>query len=40
MKVLMVSHTYLDEDSGGVYASRAYANMFAGIADEMSLVYH
>ena len=39
MKVLMVSHTYLDEESGGVYATRAYANMFADLADEMSLIY-
>lgn len=39
MKVLMVNHTYLDLDSGGVYASRAYANMFADIADEMSMIY-
>ena len=39
MKVLMVSHTYLDEESGGVYATRSYANMFADLADEMSLIY-
>lgn len=39
MKVLMVNHTYLDEDSGGVYASRAYANMFADIADEMAMIF-
>ena len=39
MKVLMVNHSYLDEEAGGVYASRAYANMFADIADEMSMIF-
>ena len=39
MKALMVNHTYLDVDSGGVYASRSYADMFASIVDEMSMIF-
>lgn len=39
MNILMVTHHYLYGNGGGVYASRAYINAFAEIADRMTLLY-
>ncbi len=39
MKTLFISHSYLSGNGGGVYASKAYINMFAAVSDEMSLLY-
>jgi len=39
MKVLFVTHHYLDDNSGGSFASRAYVNAFSEIADSCMLMY-
>ncbi|MBO4529533.1 MAG: glycosyltransferase [Paludibacteraceae bacterium] len=39
MKILFITHHYLSDNSGGSFASRAYINAFAEIADEMTLLY-
>lgn len=39
MKVLFITHHYLNGTGGGVFASRAYINAFAGLAEEMTLLY-
>ena len=39
MKVLFITHHYLTSNSGGAFASRAYINVFAEVADEMTLLY-
>lgn len=39
MKVLFITYHYLYGNGGGVYASRAFINAFAEIADEMTLVF-
>lgn len=38
MKVLFVTHHYLDGFGGGTFASRGYINAFARIADEITLL--
>ena len=39
MKVLFICHSYLKGNNGGIYASKAYINAFATLADEMTLLY-
>jgi glycosyltransferase involved in cell wall biosynthesis len=39
MKVLFITHHYLDGNSGGTFASRAYVNAFSEIADSCMLMY-
>lgn len=39
MKILFITHHYLSSNGGGSFASRAYINAFAKIADEMTLLY-
>ena len=39
MKILFLTHHYLNEPGGGVYASSAYINTFADLADELVLLY-
>jgi len=39
MRVLFFTHHYLDGNSGGSFASRAYINAFAEIADSCMLMY-
>jgi len=39
MKVLFFTHHYLDDNSGGSFASRAYINAFTEIADSCMLMY-
>ena len=39
MKVLFFTHHYLDDNSGGSFASRAYINAFSEIADSCLLMY-
>ncbi len=39
MKLLFITHHYLTNNSGGAFASRAYINAFAEVADEMTLLY-
>ena len=39
MRALFITHHYLSGNSGGAFASRAYINAFAEIADEMTLLY-
>ena len=39
MNVLFVTHHYLHGNGGGVFASRAYINAFAEIADHVTLLY-
>lgn len=39
MKVLFFTHHYLDDNSGGSFASRAYINAFTEIADSCLLMY-
>lgn len=39
MKILFITHSYLSGNAGGTFASRAYINAFAEIADEMTLLY-
>jgi len=39
MKVLFFTHHYLDDNSGGSFASRAYINAFTEIADTCMLMY-
>lgn len=39
MKILFITHHYLSSNGGGSFASRAYINAFAEIADEMTLLY-
>lgn len=39
MKVLFVTHHYLDITGGGSFASRAYINAFASIVNEVYLIY-
>lgn len=39
MKTLFISHSYLSGNGGGIFASKAYINMFAAISDEMTLLY-
>lgn len=39
MKVLFVTHHYLHGNGGGVFASRAYINAFAEIAEHITLLY-
>ena len=39
MKVLFITHHFLSSNGGGSFASRAYINAFAEIADEMTLLY-
>ncbi|MBR5957433.1 MAG: glycosyltransferase [Salinivirgaceae bacterium] len=39
MKVLFITHHYLSGNNGGAFASRAYINAFAEVADEMTLFY-
>ena len=39
MNILFITHHYLTGNSGGTFASRAYINAFAEIADEMTLLY-
>lgn len=39
MRVLFFTHHYLDDNSGGSFASRAYINAFTEIADSCMLMY-
>lgn len=39
MKVLFITYHYLSGNGGGVFASRAYINAFAEIAEEMTLLF-
>ena len=39
MRVLFFTHHYLDDNSGGSFASRAYINAFSEIADSCMLMY-
>lgn len=39
MKILFITHHYLSNNGGGSFASRAYINAFAEVADEMTLLY-
>lgn len=39
MKVLIITHHYLDISSGGCFASRAYINAFADIFEDILLLY-
>ncbi|MDD4972360.1 MAG: glycosyltransferase [Paludibacter sp.] len=39
MRVLIFTHHYLDDNSGGSFASRAYINAFTEIADTCMLMY-
>jgi len=39
MKILFITHHYLSSNGGGSFASRAYINAFAEIADEITLLY-
>ena len=39
MRVLIFTHHYLDDNSGGSFASRAYINAFSEIADTCMLMY-
>lgn len=39
MRVLFFTHHYLDDNSGGSFASRAYINAFSEIADTCILMY-
>nr|WP_315147221.1 glycosyltransferase [uncultured Flavobacterium sp.] len=39
MKILIVTHHFLDGNGGGVFASRAFINAFAAIAKQTLLVY-
>lgn len=39
MRVIVVTHHYLDINGGGSFASRAYINAFASIAEETLLLY-
>lgn len=39
MKVLFITHHYLGDNGGGCFASRAYINAFAELADEVTLLY-
>jgi len=39
MRVLFFTHHYLDDNSGGSFASRAYVNAFSEIADNCMLMY-
>jgi glycosyltransferase involved in cell wall biosynthesis len=39
MRVLFFTHHYLDDNSGGSFASRAYINAFSEIADTCMLMY-
>ncbi len=39
MRVLFFTHHYLDDNSGGSFASRAYINAFSEIADACMLMY-
>ncbi|WP_320054876.1 glycosyltransferase [uncultured Acetobacteroides sp.] len=39
MKILYISNNYLNGNSGGNYATRAFVNAFAEIADEILLLY-
>lgn len=39
MRVLFFTHHYLDDNSGGSFASRAYINAFTEIADTCMLMY-
>lgn len=39
MKLLFITYHYLNGKGGGVFASRAYINAFAEIADDMTLLY-
>jgi len=39
MKVLFFTHHYLDDNSGGSFASRAFINAFTEIADSCMLMY-
>ena len=39
MRVIIITHHYLDNNSGGSFASRAYINAFSEIADSCMLMY-
>ena len=39
MKVIIITHHYLDDNSGGSFASRAYINAFSEIADTCMLLF-
>lgn len=39
MRTLFISHTYLDGNGGGVFASRTHINLFARVSTSMTLIY-
>jgi len=39
MKVIIFTHNYIDDNSGGSFASRAFVNAFSEIADSCMLIY-
>jgi len=39
MRIIIITHHYLDDNSGGSFASRAYINAFSEIADYCMLMY-
>ena len=39
MNIAFITYHYLHGNGGGIYASRAYINAFAAIADEMTLLF-
>lgn len=39
MKCLFITNGYLNENSGGVYATKAYINAFASLSESLTLVY-
>lgn len=39
MRVLFITQHYLSDNGGGAFASRAYINAFAEVADQMTLLY-
>ena len=39
MKVLILTHSYLRGNSGGIYASRTHINLFATLSDKCTVLY-
>ena len=39
MRVLFITHHFLNENGGGSFASRAFINAFAEISDQIILLY-
>lgn len=39
MRTLFVTNSYLDGNSGGIYASRTHINLFAEVSESLTLIY-